>query len=126
MSRKVADVSEFSEINLIDGTFCCNGLQFHLFSSVIKRYPYVKVYCDAREVLDISINRQFYLKKLLKSYLQLIRLKKKEKRHFYSIAQTFNNNNNNLHLYSANLYMNIFGCALQYCYIKFMLKVTKA
>ena len=22
--------------------------------------------------------------------------------------------------------MNIFGCALQYCYIKFMLKVTKA
>ena len=35
-------------------------------------------------------------------------------------------NNNNLHLYSANLYMNIFGCALQYCYIKFMLKVTKA
>ena len=37
-----------------------------------------------------------------------------------------NNNNNNLHLYSANLYMNIFGCALQYCYIKFMLKVTKA
>ena len=26
----------------------------------------------------------------------------------------------------ANLYMNIFGCALQYCYIKFMLKVTKA
>ena len=33
--------------------------------------------------------------------------------------------NNNLHLYSANLYMNIFGCALQYCYIKFMLKVTK-
>ena len=55
MSRKVADVSEFSEINLIDGTFCCNGLQFHLFSSVIKRYPYVKVYCDAREVLDISI-----------------------------------------------------------------------
>ena len=24
-----------------------------------------------------------------------------------------NNNNNNLHLYSANLYMNIFGCALQ-------------
>ena len=55
MSRKVANVSEFSEINLIDGTFCCNGLQFHLFSSVIKRYPYVKVYCDAREVLDISI-----------------------------------------------------------------------
>ena len=37
-----------------------------------------------------------------------------------------NNNNNNLHLYSANLYMNVFGCALQYCYIKFMLKVTKA
>ena len=37
-----------------------------------------------------------------------------------------NNYNNNLHLYSANLYMNIFGCALQYCYIKFMLKVTKA
>ena len=37
-----------------------------------------------------------------------------------------NNNNNNLHLYSANLYMNIFGCALQYCYIKFILKVTKA
>ena len=36
------------------------------------------------------------------------------------------NNNNNLHLYSANLYMNIFGCALQYCYIKFILKVTKA
>ena len=35
-------------------------------------------------------------------------------------------NNNNLHLYSANLYMNIFGCALQYCYIKVMLKVTKA
>ena len=34
--------------------------------------------------------------------------------------------NNNLHLYSANLYMNIFGCALQYCYIKFMLKVAKA
>ena len=33
-----------------------------------------------------------------------------------------NNNNNNLHLYSANLYMNIFGCALQYCYIKFMIK----
>ena len=25
-----------------------------------------------------------------------------------------NNNNNDLHLYSANLYMNIFGCALQY------------
>ena len=22
--------------------------------------------------------------------------------------------------------MNIFGCALEYCYIKFMLKVTKA
>ena len=37
-----------------------------------------------------------------------------------------NNNNNNLHLYSTNLYMNIFGCALQYCCIKFMLKVTKA
>ena len=36
-----------------------------------------------------------------------------------------NNNNNNLHLYSTNLYMNIFGCALQYCCIKFMLKVTK-
>ena len=35
-------------------------------------------------------------------------------------------NNNNLHLYSANLYMNIFGCALHYCYIKVMLKVTKA
>ena len=35
-----------------------------------------------------------------------------------------NNNNNNLHLYSTNLYMNIFGCALQYCCIKFMLKVT--
>ena len=34
-------------------------------------------------------------------------------------------NNNNLHLYSANLYMNIFGCALQYCYIKFMSNVTK-
>ena len=38
---------------------------------------------------------------------------------------TTNNNNNNLHLYSANLFMNVFGCALQYCYIKFMLKVTK-
>ena len=37
-----------------------------------------------------------------------------------------NNNNNNLHLYSTNLYMNIFGCALQYCCIKFMLKGTKA
>ena len=37
-----------------------------------------------------------------------------------------NNNNNNLHLYSADLYMNIFGCALQYCYIKFILRVTKA
>ena len=37
-----------------------------------------------------------------------------------------NNNNNNLHLYNANCYMNIFGCALQYRYIKFMLKVTKA
>ena len=37
-----------------------------------------------------------------------------------------NNNDNNLHLYSANLYMNILGCALQYCYIKFMFKVTKA
>ena len=37
-----------------------------------------------------------------------------------------NSNNNNLHLYSANLYMNIFGCTLQYCYIKVMLKVTKA
>ena len=37
-----------------------------------------------------------------------------------------NNNNNNNNLYSANLYINIFGCALQYCYIKFMLKVTKA
>ena len=36
-----------------------------------------------------------------------------------------NNSNNNLHLYGANLYMNIFGCALPYCYIKFMLKVTK-
>ena len=57
MSRKVVDVSEFSEVNLIDGTFCCSGLQFHLFSSVltglIKRYPKVKVYCG--EVLDISI-----------------------------------------------------------------------
>ena len=57
MSRKVADVFEFSEINLIDGTFCCSGLQFHLFSSVlsglIKRYPFVKVYCG--EVLNISI-----------------------------------------------------------------------
>ena len=57
MSRKVADISEFSEVNLIDGTFCCSGLQFHLFSSVltglIKRYPKVKVYCG--EVLDISI-----------------------------------------------------------------------
>ena len=61
MSRKVADVSEFSEINLIDGTFCCSGLQFHLFSSVltglIKRYPNVKVYCG--EVLDISIDQTF-------------------------------------------------------------------
>ena len=37
-----------------------------------------------------------------------------------------NNNNNNLHFYRVNLYMNVFGCALQYCYIKFMLKVTKA
>ena len=37
-----------------------------------------------------------------------------------------NNNNNDLHLYNANRYMNIFGCALQCCYIKFMLKVTKA
>ena len=36
------------------------------------------------------------------------------------------NNYNNLHLYGANLYMNIFGCALQYCYIEFILKVTKA
>ena len=57
MSREVTDVSEFSEINLIDGTFCCSGLQFHLSSSVltglIKRYPKVKVYCG--EVLDISI-----------------------------------------------------------------------
>ena len=34
-------------------------------------------------------------------------------------------NNNNLHLYSANLYLNIFGCTLQYCYIEFMSKVTK-
>ena len=34
--------------------------------------------------------------------------------------------NNNLHLYSANLHMNILCCALQFCYIKFMLKVTKA
>lgn len=33
--------------------------------------------------------------------------------------------NNNLHLHSANLYMNIFGCTLQYCYIKFTSKVTK-
>ena len=41
-------------------------------------------------------------------------------------VSSYNNNNNNLHLYSANLYMNIFGCALQYCYIKFMLKVSKA
>ena len=31
-----------------------------------------------------------------------------------------NNNNNNDNLYNANRYMNIFGCALQYCYIKFM------
>ena len=38
---------------------------------------------------------------------------------------TVNNDNSYLHLYSANLYLNIFGCALQYCYIKFMLKVTK-
>ena len=38
----------------------------------------------------------------------------------------YNNNNNNLHLYCANLYMNIFGCALQqYRYIKFMLKHEK-
>ena len=36
------------------------------------------------------------------------------------------NNYNNLHLYGANLYMNIFVCALQYCYIKFISKVTKA
>ena len=43
-----------------------------------------------------------------------------------ALTENNNNNNNNLHLYSANLYMNIFGCALQYCYIKFMLKVTKA
>ena len=35
VSRKVAGVSECSEVNLIDGTFCCNGLQFHLFSSVL-------------------------------------------------------------------------------------------
>ena len=33
---------------------------------------------------------------------------------------------NNLHLCSANLHMNILCCALQFCYIKFMLKVTKA
>ena len=31
---------------------------------------------------------------------------------FYHKSETLkNNNNNNLHLYSANLYMNIFGCA---------------
>ena len=41
-----------------------------------------------------------------------------------SVLSTYNGNNNNLHLYSANLYMNIFGCTLQYCYIKFLLKVT--
>ena len=35
---------------------------------------------------------------------------------------TVNNDNSYLHLYSVNLYLNIFGCALQYCYIKFMLK----
>ena len=35
---------------------------------------------------------------------------------------TVNNDNSYLHLYSANLCLNIFGCALQYCYIKFMLK----
>ena len=44
--------------------------------------------------------------------------------HGYTTTTTTNNNNS--HLYSANLYMNIFGWALQYCYIKFMLKVTKA
>ena len=45
----------------------------------------------------------------------------------HSLANIANqsNNNNNLHLYSTNLSMNIFGCALQYYYIKFMLKVTK-
>ena len=47
-------------------------------------------------------------------------------RTYFVLFTDNNNNNNNLHLYSANLYMNIFGCALQYCYIKFMLKVTKA
>ena len=45
---------------------------------------------------------------------------------FNTLKSRHNNNNINLHLYSADLYMNIFGCALQYCYIKFMLKVTKA
>ena len=36
------------------------------------------------------------------------------------------NNNNNLHLYSADLYMDIFSCALQYCQIKIiMLKASK-
>ena len=44
--------------------------------------------------------------------------------HGYTTTTTTNSNNS--HLYSANLYMNIFGCALQYCYINFMLKVTKA
>ena len=36
-----------------------------------------------------------------------------------------NKNNDNLHLCSANLYMDIFSCVSQYFYIKFILKVTK-
>ena len=36
-----------------------------------------------------------------------------------------NNNNNILYLYSADLYMDIFRCALQYCQIKIMFKVSK-
>ena len=62
---------------------------------------------------------------MLQSTIRVLLFTKKNNTHGH-FCLIFNNNNNNLHLYSANLYMNIFGCALQYCYIKFMLKVTKA
>ena len=67
MSRKVADISECSEVNLIGSTVCCNGLQFHPFSSVltgpIRRYlmskfTVVKIWTFVFSGSDISQHAQ--------------------------------------------------------------------
>ena len=67
MSRKVADISECSEVNLIGSTVCCNGLQFHPFSSVLtgpirrslmSKFTVVKIWTFVFSGADISKHAQ--------------------------------------------------------------------